>query len=181
MSNEIKTLAARVEAATEETGKAETAYNAGDRALDAVMQDRAALEGQCRQAEARLEEDPLGAVKELARLRKEIEDVDKIAERVRVIADAKARATRNRLQECLSELNAARGDLARAICAEATKDLDGKAIRQLKRGWVSLMLSPNTCPPWHVYLHSVLPAPDDTEIRVILGDLRREFPVLGEA
>lgn len=180
MNNEIKSLAARLQAAKEDFKKAETAFNAGDRASDAAMQDLAAAEERYRQAEASIDLDPYEGLKELERIRKEIEDLRQIVERVRVIKEAKARANRARYTDHLGDLNTARVDLVKAISADATADLDAKAIRQLKRGWVALMLTTNTRPPWFAYINSVLSAPDATEIGAILKDLEREFPTLAD-
>lgn len=181
MNNEIKSLVARFQAATEERRKAEAANNAGHQAYEAAEKDRAAGEELYRQTLARIDDDPLESVKALSRIRKEIDDCVQIVERMRVIKETKSRSARARYMDCLGDEKAARTDLVKAISADATMDLDGKAIRQLVRGWVSMMLDANTCPPWHVYLHSVLPAPNDTEIVSILKDLAREFPFLDEA
>lgn len=178
MSNETKSMVARLQATMEETGKAKAADNAGHRAHEVALQDIADLEGQYRQVEARLEEDPLGAVKELARLQALIDDARKVAERVRAIAEAKHRATRGRYMDCLGDENAARTDLVKAISADATRDLDNKAIRQLVRGWAALGLATNTRPPWFAYVNSVLSEPGHAEINAMLKELEREFPIL---
>ena len=181
MNAEIKNLVARVQAAREDFRNAEAAFNAGDRASKAAMQDLAAAEARYREAEASIDKDPYEGVKTLGRIRQEVEDARKIVERVQVIAEAKARATRGRFQDCAGDLNTATVDLVKAISAEATNDLDNKAIRQLMRGWAALGLATNTRPPWFAYVNSVLPEPGHAEIKAILADLEREFPVLDEA